>query len=290
MTGYRPAPGDSTSFKALVQYARERIEHTQTNVPMLEAQLLLCRAIGKSREYLLTYPEKSPTKSQLRKFMGFVQRREKYEPIAYILEEKEFFSYTFRSDNRALVPRPETEKIVEGALAMFAEGTKISALDIGAGSGVICVSLAKSRPEWRFTAIDISDDALELARENAAIHQVERRVTFINGDLFPPNRKKFNLIVSDPPYVPTIGHDLRPDITGHEPEVSLYGGADGLDLIREIIARAPGRLLPGGGLILEVGHTHMAPVKKLIKATGFFRTIEVIKDHQGTDRVICAKG
>jgi len=289
MTG-RAADAESKNLRGLLAEGRERILHVETDVPALEAQLLLALAIGKSREYILAHPEYIPTHKEATAFEDLVRRRENYEPIAYILGEKEFYSIPFKCDSRALVPRPETETLVEAAFAMFDAQSAVSALEIGTGAGVISVSLAMHRPRWKITAIDISEEALSLARENIQSHNLSDRITLMIADLFPPGEARFDLIVGNPPYIPSGQKDLRPDIIRHEPPVSLYGGSDGLDLIRKIVAIAPSRLNPGGALALEMGHIHMEEVRELIEKTGFFKTINTHLDQHGIERVVSAKG
>lgn len=273
-----------------VRETAKRFKGSISDVPTLEAQLLLARAIGKNKEYIMAHPEHIPTLEQWRHFQQMSARRAEYEPVAYILGESEFFALPFKVDKRALVPRPSTESLVETVLEMYPEDSALKTLDIGAGTGVISICLAKYRPNWRITALDISQSALDLAGENAASHQVSSRIDFVLGDLFPDSDEKFDLIVGNPPYVPSNRKGLSPDIIRYEPELGLYGGEDGLDLIRKIIEKAPERLLPGGGLVLEMGYMHMEEVSRLLKETGMFKTIRVVKDLMGIDRVMAAKG
>jgi release factor glutamine methyltransferase len=277
------------TFRQAAIEAAEWIKITQSAVPFLEAQLLLARAIGKSGEYIMAHPEQIPTPPQWRLFRKLVERRARFEPIAYILGEKEFYSLTFQVDKRALIPRPETELLVETALDIFPSGGALSILEIGAGTGIISICLAKSRSEWMFTATDVSSDALDLARQNAVIHQAGERISFILADLFPPGAEKFDLLISNPPYIPFGQKGLAPDITLYEPEVALYGGEDGLDAIRKIIHHAPDRLAPGGGIAMEIGYGQTEEVAGLLERTGRFNSITVIPDYQGIGRVIWAK-
>jgi len=270
--------------------AADRIKVTQSQVCLLEARLFLARAIGKSAEYVMAHPEVVPAPAQWEAFEDMVARRERREPVAYILGEKEFYSLAFKVDRRALIPRPETEGVVDAALDMFPGPGGLSVLEIGVGSGIISICLAKHRPEWRITATDISREALALAAENAGIHHVEKRISLVHADLFPPGDEKFDLIVSNPPYIPSDGAGLSPDITRYEPEQALYGGVDGLEALRRITAGLSARLAPGGGVALETGHGQAGRALDMLKDTGLFGSCGAILDIQGIERVVWARG
>ena len=270
--------------------AADRIKLTGSQACLLEARLFLARAIGKSKEYIMAHPEVAPTPAQWESFQDMVARRERFEPAAYILGEKEFYSLNFKVDRRALIPRPETEGVVDAALDMFPGPGGLAVLEIGVGSGIISICLAKHRPAWRFTATDLSREALALAAENAGIHHVEDRISLVHADLFPASGEKYDLIVSNPPYVPSGAAGLSPEITRYEPEQALYGGVDGLEVIRRIADGLPGRLAQGGGVALEIGHGQAAWVLEILDKTGLFTSLGAIKDIQGIERVAWARG
>jgi len=253
----------------------------------LDCQLLLARAVGASREWIMAHPFDTLSERQWNVFESYLARRRKGEPIAYILGEKEFYGLRFRVDTRTLIPRPETEFLVDRALELC--GPAASVLEIGAGSGCVSVALAKARPGWKITATDISGPALEAARENAALHGVENDISFIHADLFPEGKEKFDLIVSNPPYV--CGQErAEPSVHRYEPHVALYSGGGGMAVTSRIISHAPSRLEPGGAIALETGAGMADRVARTCAETGFFVFTRVTKDISGVDRVVSAMG
>ncbi len=217
-------------------------------------------------------------------------RRISGEPVQYILGETEFMGLKFRVDKRALIPRPETEILVEKAQGMLASaGQGARVLDLGTGSGCIAVSLAASIPFVEVWAADISPDALCLARENAALNHVFIR--FVSSDLFASpelNNEKFDLIVSNPPYIPDACLDSLDRELSFEPGIALKGGIDGLDFYRRIIGDAAGHLKVGGWLALEVGVRQAPAVEKMLGKNGF-TGMEITRDYGGIERVVSAK-
>lgn len=240
-----------------------------TETPRLDAEILLAHSVRLSRSQLLTRlrdPIDAPG------FEALVERRLNSEPIAYILGEWEFFSLAFFTRPPILVPRPETEHLVEAALDHLKDGqTARRILDIGTGTGCVAVSIAKNAPGNCVVATDINADALVLARENAARHNAE--IEFRRGDLFgalAPMDGPFDVIVSNPPYVEsTEWPKLPPVIRRHEDPRALLAGEDGLDVLRRIIAEAPGHLNPGGMLAVEMGENHSERVRALFEHAGF---------------------
>ncbi|MFC1568357.1 peptide chain release factor N(5)-glutamine methyltransferase [Candidatus Margulisiibacteriota bacterium] len=260
---------------------------SQPPLPRLEAELLLAHSLGLKRIDLYTKHERALTEEDLIKFKELVRRRRQHEPIAYITGTQPFVSLEFLVDQSVLIPRPETEELVEKTidLAKDLEGP-LAIADIGTGSGCIAVSLAKFLPQARVIGIDSSADAIEIAQKNAKHHQVEDRCSFFKGDLFEPLKEKMDIIVSNPPYIPTAEIEtLEPDVKGWEPRGALDGGQDGLDYIRKLINEAPDHLSIDpyvGYLILEFGLEQSAEIKNLAKDK--FGSLEIKKDQQGKDR------
>jgi release factor glutamine methyltransferase len=261
--------------------------------PALDASLLLAEVLAARREDLIVRGEEPVAEQDREKFAGFLSRRKNGECVAYILGRREFRGLEFAVNSNVLVPRPDTETLVEAALeyidsAPEEEKKTLSLLDLCAGSGALAVSLKNERPFLSVTASDISGEALETAAANAArLLPANAAVHFIQSDLFGKIAGKFSVIVSNPPYVPA-GEilALAPEVR-REPRLALDGGGDGLDVIRKIISRAPERLLPKGLLLLEADPGQMPAIRMLLKRSNFSR-INIHKDLAGRDRVVSA--
>jgi len=253
----------------------------------LDCQLLLAKSLGATRERLMAHPFDTLTEPQWLFFQSCLARRQQGEPIAYILGEREFYGLSFRVDSRVLVPRPETETLVDRALELSGHGASV--LEIGTGSGCVAVALAMARPGWEITSTDISEHALEVARENAKAHGVDDRINFIHADLFPEGRGRFDLLVSNPPYV-SGAEIVEPSVHKYEPHVALYSENDGLAITEMIISQAPSHLVAGGAMALETGLGLSARVAAACQETGFFISIVETKDICGVDRVVSAVG
>ena len=251
--------------------------------PRLNAEHLLAHALGLKRMELYLQFDRQLTESERAPLRETVKRRGAREPLQHILGTVEFHGRTFASDKRGLVPRPETEQLVEIALEIAKSKASKKMLDIGTGSGVIALTLALEIPSSEVHAVDISPDALALAAENAARHELAARVSFHQTDLLPPDETKFDLIVANLPYIPA-GEiaALSPEVR-HDPLTALDGGPDGLDLIRRLIDTAPGRLTPGGALLLEIGIGQADAVNAHLAARKF-RDISVRSDYQNIPR------
>ncbi len=251
--------------------------------PRLNAEHLLAHALGLKRMELYLQFDRGLTESERAPLRDLVKRRGAREPLQHILGTAEFHGRTFTSDKRALVPRPETEQLVELALELAKAHPTPTLLDIGTGSGVIPLTLALELPAAKIHATDLSPDALALANENATRHQLTGRITFHQADLLPPGDTKFDLIIANLPYIPT-GEiaALSPEVR-HDPLTALDGGADGLDFIRRLIESAPDRLTRGGALLLEIGAGQADAVNALLSARKF-RDISLRPDYQNIPR------
>jgi len=251
--------------------------------PRLNAEHLLAHALGLKRMELYLQFDRGLTEAERAPLRDLVKRRGAREPLQHVLGTAEFHGRTFLSDKRALVPRPETEQLVELALELAKAHPTPTLLDIGTGSGVIAITLALELPSATVHATDLSPDALALAAENAARHQLTGRVTFHQADLLPPDDTKFDLIIANLPYIPAGDiTTLSPEVR-HDPITALDGGADGLDLIRRLIDTAPDRLTPGGALLLEIGAGQADATKALLSARKF-RDISLRPDYSNIPR------
>ena len=254
--------------------------------PELDSELLLSKALNKKREKILTNLKKEINKKQLDKFNLYLSRRKKKEPIAYILGFKYFWKYKFIINKSVLVPRPETEQIVEETLNYLSDNESKKILDIGTGSGCIIVSILKERSKCKAIAIDISSKALKVAKTNAKIHHLENKIKFINIDIDKFNYNKYDLILSNPPYISNIDLiRLDDDVRIYEPRESLSGGLDGYEEITKVIEKSSKLLKNNGKLIVEIGDTQKNNVLKLLKNNGFYIN-KTGKDLSGRDRCI----
>jgi len=261
--------------------------------PALDASLLLAEVLRARREDLIVRGDEPVTERDREKYLGFLSRRKNGECVAYILGRREFRGLEFGVNHNVLVPRPDTETLVEAVLEYIdstpeEEKKNLSLLDLCTGSGALAVSLKNERPFLSITASDISGEALEAAVENAArLLPTNAAVHFIQSDLFEKIAGKFSIIVSNPPYVPGGKIPaLAPEVR-REPRLALDGGGDGLDSIRRIISHAPERLLPKGLLFLEADPGQMPAIRMLLEGNNFSR-IRIYKDLAGRDRVVSA--
>ncbi len=276
-----------TVRQALVQ-ARQALEQAlglDRGAASLEAHLLLGQALGRPRAWLLAHPEQGLDESARAAFEGLLARRRQGEPVAYLLGRREFFGLDLRVTRDVLIPRPETELLVELALAHLPPEVPAEVLDLGTGSGAIALALAHARPAARLTAIDRSARALAVARDNARRLGLER-VRFLEGDWFSPlpAGMRFDLIVANPPYVAVGDPHLAEGDLRFEPATALVGGADGLAALSTIIAQAGQWLAPGGSLWLEHGYDQAAPCRSLLERAGF-EAVASHRDLAGQERV-----
>lgn len=255
----------------------------QASLPLdaLENRILLCHALGLSRVGLITQSERVLTLDETARVAALVQRRLDGEPIAYIVGEREFFGLPFKVSPAVLIPRPDTELIVELALERLPQGGRL--LDMGTGSGAIAVACAHGRRDAQVTALDVSADALAIARANAAANGAT--VRFLHSDWFAAIAgERFELIASNPPYIASGDAHLAQGDLRFEPTGALTDHADGLSALRIIVAGAPGHLAPGGWLLLEHGYDQAAAVRALLDGRGFLE-VQSWRDLAGIERV-----
>ncbi|NJN66605.1 MAG: peptide chain release factor N(5)-glutamine methyltransferase [Chloroflexaceae bacterium] len=297
MTRKFPSP-PSVTVASLLAWAVQVLGPTSTT-PRLDAEILLAQVAGWSRARLLAEHRTVLAPAQAESFAHLVARRANLEPVAYLVGHREFYGLEMVVDPRVLVPRPETELLVDLALAAIAAmppSPPLLVADIGTGSGAIAIALAVHAPSCHLYATDISADALEVAALNAARHQVAHRVTLLQGDLLAPFSDPhsgspgplFDIIVSNPPY--TILDEIDAGVARHEPSLALDGGPDGLHLYRRLIPQALRSLRPGGCLLLEIGATQAEAVVMLARAafSSPFPSCacRVHRDLAGRDRVV----
>jgi release factor glutamine methyltransferase len=250
----------------------------------LEMDLLLMRALGVGRARLIAHPELAAQAQSHAQYRQDLERRASGEPIAYILGEREFYGLCFQVTPAVLIPRPETELLVDLTLERIAPDASAQVLEIGTGSGCIAVAVARLRRQARIVATDVSEAALAVARANAARHHADR-IEYRCGDCFAPvPAEQFDVIVSNPPYIAAGDPHLSEGDLRFEPEQALTSGVDGLALIRRIIREAPRRLRQGGWLLLEHGHDQGDAVEELLLGNGFTDVLRV-RDLAGMPRI-----
>lgn len=284
------------TVREALQQGSELLSRMGVESARLDAELLLSKVLLARREeiYLnLNMPLRSDAKNL---YHSMLQRRAKREPIAYITGQREFWSLDFFVTPDVLVPRPETELLIEIASGLMespeVSDSKLRILDLGTGSGAIAVSLAKESDHVEVWATDLSHGALKVAEANAARHVVRQKIHFLQGDLFEPVKEledSFDLIVSNPPYVrQSEMKDLPPDVRDWEPKLALDGGSDGLDLYRRIIGQGHAYLRDGGFMLLEIGASMGNEVSQLFGKIGSYAQIALYPDHAGRNRVVAA--
>lgn len=253
--------------------------------PALDTSVLLRHIIGKDELYIVINPEELITDEQEEKLREYIEIRNTGMPVAYILRNKEFMGLNFYVDERVLIPRPDTEILVEEVLRNVKLGSRI--LDIGTGSGAIAVSIAKLSPDTVVSAVDISEDALKVAEHNA--NRLGATVNFIKSDLFECVEGVFDIIVSNPPYIDEEEMSaLESNVVDFEPHLALYGGEDGLEYYRKIIQGSIDFLGQSGILAFEIGFNQASSVSTIMESYGF-ENIEVLQDYSGKDRVVIGK-
>ena len=254
---------------------------------ILDSEMLLSKALNKTRENILVNLDKKVNERNVEIFKKYLQRRSSNEPMAYIMEEKEFWSMKFSVNRKTLIPRPETELLVDKLLRMYNK-KKISILDIGTGSGCIIISLLSSLNKSNGTGIDVSNSAILVAKKNATKFKLFNRIKFLNKSLENVFGKKFDLIVSNPPYIERKNmKNLSEDIKRYEPRMALDGGNDGLDLIKKVIYKSKDILKIKGTLALEIGNEQIKKVSKIL-IDNKFRIKHVIKDYKNNVRCVFA--
>ena len=254
--------------------------------PYLDAELILSKILNIDRKKILINLKDKLCKKDLNKFNQYVLRRTKKEPIAYIIGYKYFWKYKFYVNKSVLIPRPETEQIVEETLNFFPKGKDINILDIGTGSGCVIISIIKERPKFKASAIDISSNAVKVAKTNAKLHHLQNKIKFINIDVDKFNTYKYDLIVSNPPYINKIKiKRLDDDVRLYEPKVALDGGLDGCKKIKQIIIKSSKLLKKNGKFIFEIGHDQKNKCLEILKYNGFYVN-KICKDLSGKYRCI----
>lgn len=271
------------TYRQLYEYGVEKLVEAGIDEAKLDARLLLEYICHTDRNTLLVHGDIERNEMEEQFYRMCIEKRATRIPLQHITGEQEFMGLTFRVNQHTLIPRQDTETLVEEGMRHMYDGMRI--LDMCTGSGCILLSLLKYSNECEGIGVDISEEALKVARENA--QRLGLKAEFVQGDLFEPvPEKKFDMIVSNPPYIETaVIETLMPEVRDHEPMQALDGMEDGLYFYRKIVEKAPGFLTKGGWLLFEIGHNQGEAVSKLMTVQGF-KEVEVVKDYTGLDRVV----
>ena len=274
------------NIQTLLNQASKTLKQLSNTSSKLDSEILLSKIIKKNRKYLILNSNEKLKKENIKSFDYLVKRRKKGEPIAYLINKKEFWKQNFYINQNVLIPRPDTETLVEETLKLFNVNSKLNMLDIGTGSGCILISILKERRNFFGTGIDISKKAINVARFNAKMHQLSNRVKFYNSDVDKFLIGKYDLVVSNPPYIKR--QDLKyleVDVKGFEPKLALDGGKDGFSKITKVISKTSTLLKKNGRFILEIGFGQKKKILSILKQNNFFIN-KVVKDYGKNDRCV----
>jgi len=286
------APARVWTVRELLKWTTDFLRKNNVEAAAFEARLLMGHALKCTPIEVVTRYDEEPVDAGRTAFRELIRRRVEGWPVAYLTGTKDFYLLSFDVTPAVLIPRPDTETLVQCALDLLKGKAQPKVLDLGTGSGCIAISLAHRCKTAELTATDVSPDALAIAAQNAKKHTVGERVQFRKGDLFAavPEGAKYELIVSNPPYIaPSEIETLAPDVKDHEPRLALDGGPDGLAFYRRIAAEAGRFLEPGGTVAVEIGSTQATAVREIFAAVGGWSLGNTISDMAGRPRVIAAR-
>jgi release factor glutamine methyltransferase len=283
--------GGVVTIASLLSSATKMLAEAGVDDAPLNAELMLAQVLGLSRTSLVT-ESSSPVPDEAREiFLGMLQRRSQREPLQHILGEAHFYGLVFTVNSDVLVPRPETELLVEQAVEFLRTRRNSQVFDFGTGSGCIPITIAKEVPEVRIWSVDISEAARSVAKSNAEKNGVADRIQFLLGDGFDvlDDSQRFDLIVSNPPYIPTADlKELQPEVRDFDPALALDGGADGLDFYRRLAREAGWWLVPGGKIMIELGHDQAVAVRALFESEMWI-VENVLDDYSRIPRILIAR-
>jgi release factor glutamine methyltransferase len=254
--------------------------------PHLDCEIILSESINKNKMHIILNSKEILNRKQLDNFNNFIERRKKGEPIAYLIKKKEFWKDEFYVNNDVLIPRPDTELIIEQILKIYSKESQLQVLDIGTGSGCILLSILKERPNFYGTGIDISKKSINVSKFNANKLNLTNRTRFIHSSVDNFKFGKYDLIVSNPPYIKLLNLKyLEKDVVNFEPKLALNGGFDGFSKIRKVITNASNLIKKNGKFIMEIGFNQKNKAKEILKKEGFYIN-KSIKDYGNNERCI----
>ena len=269
--------------------ASQQLQAAGCDTPYLDAEVLLAHVLTQNVTWLVGHRDTGLTAAQVQLFSEYVTRREKREPVAYIVGHKEFFGLDFTVSPEVLIPRPETELLVEEAIQLLAAKEAPTIADVGTGSGCIAIALACHIPGATINAIDISPAALKVAQQNASRHHVANRINFSTGNLLAPLKKSVDLIISNPPYVDhgyLCAGTTMPEVSQFEPRIALNGGSTGLNVIQALLAQSQEKLVSNGTLLVEIGYDQGERVLNLARLYFPEARLSIKPDLAGLDRIL----
>ena len=274
------------NIENILTQAFKELSNSNIKNANLDCEVLLSNIINKDREYVILNPKKNLDKKYIDIFNNLIDRRKKSEPIAYLINKKEFWKETFYIDKNVLIPRPDTEHIVEEVLKLTQNNSKSHVLDIGTGSGCILLSILKERKNFIGTGIDISKKCIKVSKYNAKRLELDNRTKFYISDVDNFLIGKYDVVVSNPPYIENLNLKyLDRDVVNFEPKLALSGGRDGFSEITKVINKTSGLIKKNGVFVLEIGHNQKNKVTEKLKAKGFYIK-KVLKDYSKNDRCI----
>ena len=262
------------------------LQKNKISNPQLDSEILLSNSIDKDKKHIILNPKEILKTEQQDKFKSLIDRRRKGEPIAYLINKKEFWNDEFYVNKDVLIPRPDTELIIEQVLKMYSKESQLHVLDIGTGSGCILLSILKERPNFYGTGIDISKKSINISKFNANKLHLTSRTKFIHSSIDNFKIGKYDIVVSNPPYIKLFNLKyLEKDVVNFEPALALSGGFDGFSKIRKVISKTSNLIKKNGKFILEIGFNQKSKVKEILKKEGFYIN-KSIKDYGNNDRCI----
>ena len=274
------------NIENILTQAFKELSNSNIKNANLDCEVLLSNIINKDREYVILNPKKNLDKKYIDIFNNLIDRRKKSEPIAYLINKKEFWKETFYIDKNVLIPRPDTEHIVEEVLKLTQNNSKSHVLDIGTGSGCILLSILKERKNFIGTGIDISKKCIKVSKYNAKRLELDNRTKFYISDVDNFLIGKYDVVVSNPPYIENLNLKyLDRNVVNFEPKLALSGGRDGFSEITKVINKTSGLIKKNGVFVLEIGHNQKNKVTEKLKAKGFYIK-KVLKDYGKNDRCI----
>ena len=262
------------------------LQKNKISSALLDSELLLSKVIKKDRKFILLNPDKKLDKKDQKSFEDLIFKRSKGKPIAYLTGHKSFWNYDFKVSEKVLIPRPDSEIIIEQVLKIYKNKEKINFLEVGVGSGCLALSILKEKKSFLATGVDLSQDCIEICRYNANKLGVTNRVKLIKSDVDNLNFHKYDLIISNPPYIKNLDiNKLNKEVKNYEPKLALKGGLEGLSIIRKVIEKSSELIKTNGKLILEIGYDQKEPVKKMLNENNYYIN-DILKDLAKNDRCI----
>ena len=278
------------NIQTLIQDASNKLKKKNIKSPLLDSEILMSKVIGKEREYIILNPNLDLNEKKIKYFKYLINQRALGKPVAYLIGKKDFWKYEFVITEDTLIPRPDSELMIEKVLKFVKNKSKLNILDIGVGSGCILLSILKEKKDFYGTGIDIKRKCIDISKKNTLKLNLSNRTKFFKSDVDNFNYGKYDLIISNPPYINKL--DLRyldKDVIGFEPKSALNGGLDGISEIRKVINKSSELIKLNGKLFLEIAFNQKQKVKKLLMNKGFYIN-NVFKDYSENDRcILCTK-